>query len=194
MLARLSCALCVLVAGACSSDRGEQIAHEFALCSDSPAHLSRISIDYAELYGLMEDTGAPVTKCGAGATACISLPFLFSGPPRLPEKPRETVRWSVDNDQFSLQLIPGSDDTYFLEAIDFRPAPDGRVAQYGKLLYVYNRDVGIISLRVEGDTPHGWVRCGGRLTFDDLHDLIARLPKPGSARTEQPKFPRTGSN
>jgi hypothetical protein len=76
-----------------------------------------------------------------------------------------------------MSLIPGSEDTYFLEVTDLRAAADGQADAGGKFRYVYDKDVGIISLKIKGDTPHGWVRCAGRLTFDDLRELSAELSK-----------------
>jgi hypothetical protein len=165
------------MATACSANGARGTPVDFVLCSDSPAHRATISIDYKEMYGYVTDTGAPVAKCVGGAGACISWPILIGVPPDLPRNLSDVVRWSVDNDRFAIRLIPGSDDTYFLEAMDFQRVPDGRIAQYGKLLYVYSKDAGIISMRAEGDTPHGWVRCGGRLTFEDLQGLAARIPE-----------------
>lgn len=177
MLGRFGFLACALIANTCSADRRQVAPNEFALCSDNPAHLSRISIDLDKLYGFSEDTGRPVMMCNEHTSSCISWPILLSIPPRFPKSSAELVRWTVDDDKFSIRLIPGSDDTYFLEAVDFRSRADGRSVDFGKLLFVYDRNVGILSLKIRGDTPHGWVRCGGRLTFDDLRSLVAKLSK-----------------
>ena len=47
----------------------------------------------------------------------------------------------------------------------------------GRAKYDYHPRTGILAFRVDG-ADHDWVRCSGRLTFEDLEFLVRRLPQP----------------
>lgn len=177
----------LLLTQACSSERGGTPRSEFRLCSDDPRMRHIIAIDFAVLMGRSSDTVRPISRCADADAPCIDSPIPFSAPPRLPDGPRDAVRWRNGNLGFTLQLLPGStsEDDYVLEILMLEARPDGRTAAVGRWLSHYRTDEGLLSFRTLTE-PDAWMRCGGRLTFDDVRDLAERLPMndalPGSPR------------
>ncbi len=172
---RVAIAAFVLVAQGCHSPRTRAAASEFRLCNGDPALLSLVSIDYVNLRGYSNDYGEAIKTCGEAAEPCIDFPLLLSAPPRLPTNISEVVQWQVGDDRFAIRQMRGATDAYYVEATEFRPGPDGRPQRFGRSSYTYTSDMGILTFRAEGNEPHWMVRCGGRLTFEDLRALVERL-------------------
>lgn len=165
----------VFLTQACSASEPAPAGDQFRLCSEHPDHKSVITIDYKALRGFSEDYSEPVKSCGKSSTPCIAFPILLSVPRHLPTSASEIIRWSAGSDQFSIRSLPGAVGAYSIEAVDYRTGSDGRPVLYGRGLYTYTRDMGITTFHAQGDTARGMVRCAGRLTFEDLRALVARL-------------------
>jgi hypothetical protein len=167
-------ALAILAAG-CGTQATAPEFHGLVLCSDDPQRKSVLTIDSEALFGLADDVGRPISRCEASNASCITFPIIFSAPPKMPADSMEAVVWSVGGSDFSLQLLPGSSDTY---SISVKPAPKRQDGSSPHLAgtYTYSEQQGILTLRLLGDRPDGWVRCAGRLTFEDLNELTRRLP------------------
>lgn len=89
----------------------------------------------------------------------------------------DEVRWRNGNLRFALRQLTGSasNEDHVLEILMLEPRPAGRDAAVGRWLSHYRTDEGLLSFRTLTETT-AWVRCGGRLTFDDVRDLADRLP------------------
>lgn len=142
---------------------------EFAMCSDDPADWDTIRLDFDRRLGFFGDTGSLVTRCG-GKSACITSPFLLSVPPRLPVKPRDLVRWREDTEVFSIQLVPGADDLYRIDVAGRDRPRNALVARSGAMTIFYRTSEGVVAYR-DTVSGHGWLRCEGKLTFDDVTRL-----------------------
>lgn len=167
--------LSAFVLTACSGDAAVSI----DLCSSSAGYESRIYIELDERHGyigFLDDVGRPLSRCAATGPACIDFPFAFSAPPRLPRDNIEQVAWQAGAYRFSMRMRDAGDQIYRIDVASGDPVTS-RHAWRGRAEYAYHRDEGILGLRVEGG-PHEWVRCGGRLTFDDLESVVRRLPQP----------------
>ena len=159
-----------LALASCSSTPSWDRGPEFVLCNDNPANHYTIRINYQDLMGIYEDYGMRVRACGDVESGCINHPLLISTAPRLPSGSAPIVRWSVQDYRFTMQRDLGSVGQYSIVA-------EGRHSDgtpTGRRLYVYDAGNGLISYRAEGVTQV-WTRCAGRLTFDDLRALRARL-------------------
>ena len=170
VLGKHALAVIALGAHACTSHNSASHSGTFTLCSDNPAYKSAITVDFGTLKGSADDYTAPLANCGSKA-ACISFPIVLSVPPKLPTENAATIRWSIGGKHFSVQSLPGSNDAYMINAQEFDTNGDPA----GPLgTYTYSSDFGVMTLRIAG-IPHGWVRCRGRLTFDDLRTTANSL-------------------
>lgn len=163
MLRNYRIAIAFLAATGCTVEGSATPREDFVLCSDHPGFKSIISIDYNSGMGLSGDYRKAIERCDGSNLRCIRFPFMFSAPPSLPKRFGEVVRWGIAGAAFSIQLLPGATDTYYLQGTD--PGDSG--AQF---TFTYSERHGVTTLRVT-DWPHGWIRCGGRLTFEDLGAL-----------------------
>jgi hypothetical protein len=167
----------LLLAQACTPERTDAPRGEFLLCSDDPRMPHIISIDFAAMFGRSSDYGRPISRCADEKAPCLDFPLLVSAPPRLPSQPSEEVSWRNGDFRFGLRILSGSPsgDAYVLEVIRFE-ARAGRNVPIGRWLHHFTRDEGLLTSRTMTE-PTAWVRCGGRLTFDDLRALTQRLPR-----------------
>jgi hypothetical protein len=167
----------LMLAQACSAERSAAPRDEFRLCSDDPRMRHVIGIDFAALMGRSSDNSFPVSRCADPEPPCIDFPLLISAPPRPPSGPMDEVKWRNGNLRFALRLLTGSasNEDYVLEILMFEPRPGGREAAVGRWLSHYRTDEGLLSFRTLTE-PDSWVRCGGRLTFDDVRELTKQLP------------------
>lgn len=140
------------------------------MCSDDLADWSTITLDFAKRLGSFGDVGSFVTRCAGADAACITAPFLLSVPPRLPTRVRDVVRWQVGPESFSLQLVPGSGDLYMIDVANRERPRVALVTRSGASTIFYRRGEGVVAYR-DTLSGHGWLRCGGNLTFDDVKHL-----------------------
>ena len=169
----------VLLLQACSAEKSDAARDEFRLCEDDPnVPGGGAAIDFAALRGRSSDTARPISLCTDTESPCIDFPLLISAPPRVPDRPEDVVGWRNGNLRFGFRLLPGSpsNEDYVGEVLMVEPRPDGREATVGRWLYHYRTDEGVLTYRTTTE-PYAMVRCGGRLTFDDLRTLTQRLPR-----------------
>lgn len=148
------------------------------MCSDDPRVFETLILDFAALRGRFSDFERPVSRCEDANSPCIDFPIMISAPPRFPTRPAEEVSWRNGNFRFGLWLLPGSisGQDYVFEITRLEPRGDGRSIPVGRWLHHYRTDEGLLSQR-SAIQPHGLVRCGGRLTFDDVRALAERAPR-----------------
>ncbi len=170
MLIKYLRAFALVALSACASPAPTQTREDFVLCNQTPGNSFRIAVEYEELIGIYEDYGRDVGACGEAASGCIDFPILLSVPPRLPSRPGEEVRWTVAKYRFAIRSGSGAGNEYLIEAEKIKP----NGTSLGKEFYDYDSSEGVTRYWAEG-SPARWLRCGGRLTFDDLRLLRQRL-------------------
>ena len=165
-----------LVLCGCSSATREMPSGAFHMCSRVGPHQSRLRIDYAELRAFSDDYGRPLSRCASGGVACIEYPFVLSVPPSLPVAEAD-VRWDAGPHLFSMTILDETAGKYEINVVT--TAVQGRPVVSGRQRFIYTSDEGIIAFSVHGGEDY-WVRCGGRLTFDDLQAVSDELGRNGS--------------
>jgi len=159
----------VAFATACSVPaRGQRL--EFAMCSDDTSDWSSIRVDFANHYAFVGDGGSQIRRCVASKVPCITGPFPFSVPPRLPVKLRDVVSWDAGAERFSIQLLAGSDNLYRIDVASRERTRSDLLTRSGAMTIFYRRDEGVVAYR-ETLSGHGWLRCQGNLTFEDVEQL-----------------------
>ena len=143
----------------------------FSLCQHAYGSTGFLELDYVGATGLDRDYRGPILTCG-DASDCISFPFAFAAPPRLPGQ-GETIRWSISGHDFAMTRLAGSPDNFQIRVIG-DPRRGGGATRWENLYYTYNLHEGVTAYR-DQEEPVIWARCAGRLTFEDLHRLRARL-------------------
>jgi hypothetical protein len=163
----------VVLLQSCSTERSTVQEEGFRLCSDNPQAATRIQLDFQRLLGIYEDVQQPISLCDESQADCINFPIVFSRPPHLPGG-EEEIRWTRGRYQFSIRALKRPLRTYRLHVTGIRHGPDGQHIPYSTAQYEYDVARGILNYRVTG-APNGWIQCGGRLTFDILQAVAARV-------------------
>jgi hypothetical protein len=174
---------------ASGSPERHQLPNVFRLCNANPNNNFSIGVRYGEWMGNIEDVATNIAACGDANSGCIKYPFVISVPPRLPRGTHDQVRWSVEDWQFSIRQVPDPPNTYTIRA---EPLHASRESRRGTVIQ-YDRRLGVMRLEQES-LRETWVRCEGRMTFDDLRELRRRcvpIEMPDGTRPCRPRRPQS---